>query len=189
MHNTFKNTDYLEVRPILQSEDLQWNSLVSEHHYLGFNGLIGEQIKYIAILNGGWVGLLAWAACSYRCGDRDKWIGWKSFKSNKNLKFIANNWRFLILPGIQIKNLASKILSENLNRLNQDWVNKYKHEILLVETFFSIPGLGGMTVKAINTSDFPVIKAMTVLSAVGFIIFNLITDILYTVVDPRMRLK
>jgi peptide/nickel transport system permease protein len=61
--------------------------------------------------------------------------------------------------------------------------------ILLVETFFSIPGLGGMTVKAINNSDFPVIKAMTVLSAVGFIVFNVLTDVLYTVVDPRMRLK
>jgi peptide/nickel transport system permease protein len=61
--------------------------------------------------------------------------------------------------------------------------------LLLVETFFSIPGLGGMTVKAINTSDFPVIKAMTILSAVGFIVFSVITDVLYTVVDPRMRLK
>jgi peptide/nickel transport system permease protein len=61
--------------------------------------------------------------------------------------------------------------------------------ILLAETFFSIPGLGGLTVKAINNSDFPVIKAMTVLSAVGFIVFNVLTDVLYTVVDPRMRLK
>lgn len=60
---------------------------------------------------------------------------------------------------------------------------------ILVESFFSIPGLGGMVLKAINTSDFPVIKAMTVLSAVGFITFNIITDVLYTVVDPRMRLK
>jgi peptide/nickel transport system permease protein len=61
--------------------------------------------------------------------------------------------------------------------------------LLLVETFFSIPGLGGMTVKAINTSDFPVIKAMTILSAMGFIVFSVITDVMYTVVDPRMRLK
>ena len=61
--------------------------------------------------------------------------------------------------------------------------------MLLVETFFSIPGLGGMTVKAINTSDFPVIKAMTILSAMGFIVFSVITDVMYTVVDPRMRLK
>lgn len=60
---------------------------------------------------------------------------------------------------------------------------------LLLESFFSIPGLGGMTLNALNSSDFPVIKAMTVLSAVAYIIFNLLTDVLYTVVDPRVRLK
>ena len=61
--------------------------------------------------------------------------------------------------------------------------------LLLAESFFGIPGLGGIIIKAINTSDFPVIKAMTILSALGFIIFGVITDVLYTVVDPRMKLK
>lgn len=61
--------------------------------------------------------------------------------------------------------------------------------LLLAEAFFSIPGLGGITIKAINTSDFPVIKAMTILSAVGFILFGVVTDVLYTVVDPRLKLK
>lgn len=60
---------------------------------------------------------------------------------------------------------------------------------ILVESFFSIPGLGGLVIKAINNSDFPVIKAMTIISAIGFILFNVLTDVLYTVVDPRMRLK
>jgi peptide/nickel transport system permease protein len=60
---------------------------------------------------------------------------------------------------------------------------------ILLESFFSIPGLGGITLKAINTSDFPVIKAMTILSAIAFMIFNLLTDLLYTVVDPRLKLK
>ena len=60
---------------------------------------------------------------------------------------------------------------------------------LLLESFFSIPGLGGITLQAINSSDFPVIRAMTVLSAVAYIIFTVITDVLYTVVDPRVRLK
>lgn len=60
---------------------------------------------------------------------------------------------------------------------------------LLIESFFGIPGLGGITLSAINSSDFPVIKAMTILSAVAYIIFSLITDVLYTVVDPRVRLK
>jgi peptide/nickel transport system permease protein len=61
--------------------------------------------------------------------------------------------------------------------------------LLLAETFFSIPGLGAITVNAINNSDFPVIKAMTTLSAFGFIIANVVTDVLYTIVDPRMKLK
>lgn len=59
---------------------------------------------------------------------------------------------------------------------------------LLLESFFSIPGLGAMTLNAINSSDFPVIRAMTVLSAVAYIIFSVLTDVLYTVVDPRVRL-
>ncbi len=61
--------------------------------------------------------------------------------------------------------------------------------LLFAESFFSIPGLGALTINAINNSDFPVIKAMTILSAIGFIVFNVITDVLYTVVDPRMKLK
>lgn len=60
---------------------------------------------------------------------------------------------------------------------------------LLLESFFGIPGLGGITLQAINSNDFPVIKAMTILSAVAFVIFNLATDVLYTLVDPRVRLK
>jgi peptide/nickel transport system permease protein len=60
---------------------------------------------------------------------------------------------------------------------------------LLLETFFSIPGLGSMTLEAINSSDFPVIKAMTILSALAYILFSVITDVLYTVVDPRVRLS
>jgi peptide/nickel transport system permease protein len=61
--------------------------------------------------------------------------------------------------------------------------------LLFAESFFSIPGLGAMTINAINTSDFPVIKAMTIMSAVGFILFGVLTDVLYTVVDPRLKLK
>lgn len=60
---------------------------------------------------------------------------------------------------------------------------------LLLENFFSIPGLGGMTLNALNSSDFPVMKAMAILSSVGYIIFGLISDILYTIADPRIKFK
>ncbi len=60
---------------------------------------------------------------------------------------------------------------------------------LLLESFFSIPGLGDMTISALNASDFPVLKAMSIVSAVAYIIFTLIQDIVYTVVDPRIKLQ
>ncbi len=60
---------------------------------------------------------------------------------------------------------------------------------LLLESFFSIPGLGGLTLSAVNASDFPVIKAMAILSAIAYILFTLVSDILYTLVDPRVKLN
>lgn len=60
---------------------------------------------------------------------------------------------------------------------------------LLIENFFGIPGLGGITLQAINSSDFPVIKAMTILSSVLYIIFNIVVDVLYILVDPRVKLN
>jgi peptide/nickel transport system permease protein len=60
---------------------------------------------------------------------------------------------------------------------------------LLLETFFSIPGLGGIVLSAINSSDFPVVKAMTILISVAYILFSVLTDVMYTLVDPRVRLK
>ncbi len=60
---------------------------------------------------------------------------------------------------------------------------------LLIENFFGIPGLGGITLQAINHSDFPVIKAMTILSSLMYIVFNVLADIMYTLVDPRVQLN
>lgn len=60
---------------------------------------------------------------------------------------------------------------------------------LLIESFFGIPGLGGITLKAVNSSDFPVIKAMAVLTSIATILFNVLTDVLYVVVDPRVKLQ
>jgi peptide/nickel transport system permease protein len=59
----------------------------------------------------------------------------------------------------------------------------------LLESFFGIPGLGSITIDAINNSDFPMLKAMTTLEAMLFILGNLASDILYTWVDPRVRLS
>ena len=60
---------------------------------------------------------------------------------------------------------------------------------LLLENFFGIPGLGGMTVQALNNADFPVIKAMTFIGSLLYVAFNLISDLCYALVDPRIKLE
>ncbi|HRK01655.1 MAG TPA: ABC transporter permease, partial [Oligoflexia bacterium] len=59
----------------------------------------------------------------------------------------------------------------------------------LLENFFGIPGLGSITIDAIHNSDFPVIKAMTTIETLLFMVFALATDLLYSVVDPRVRMR
>jgi peptide/nickel transport system permease protein len=60
---------------------------------------------------------------------------------------------------------------------------------VLIENFFGIPGLGGLLVKALNESDFPVVKAMTVLTSMAYMVFNLLSDVLYSAIDPRIKLS
>ncbi len=60
---------------------------------------------------------------------------------------------------------------------------------LLLESFFDIPGLGGELLRAINSNDFPVIKAFTIMSAIAYMLFSLLTDILYALADPRIKLQ
>jgi peptide/nickel transport system permease protein len=59
----------------------------------------------------------------------------------------------------------------------------------LLERFFSIPGLGDILINAINTGDFPIIKGLSVLIAIAYSFFNLLTDVLYAFVDPRVQLS
>jgi len=106
--------DSIEVRPIFPEEKARWNELMKAHHYLGFNNLIGEGIRYVAVYQGYWLALLGWASAALCCGPRDRWIGWPSKFREQRLSLVANNVRFLILPSVRIPNLASKVLSLNV---------------------------------------------------------------------------
>lgn len=125
----------LVVRPITDSERDTWDRLMKEHHYLGFKHLVGESIRYVALLDDSWVGLLGFCSGTFTSAPRDQWIGWSIPQRLQRLKYIVNNSRFLILPGIQIPNLASKTLALALKRISQDWHEKYNHPVLLAETF------------------------------------------------------
>lgn len=127
--------DKVVVRPIALEERQRWRQLMRQHHYLGFQNLVGESICYVATINGQWLALLAWGVAAMKNRHREAWIGWDEALKWRRLHLVANNTRFLILPGVEIKNLASKVLSANLRRLSHDWQERYGHAILLAETF------------------------------------------------------
>jgi hypothetical protein len=136
------------VRPIRPHEEPLWNELMARHHYLGFQSIVGESMKYVAELDGEWAGLIGWGTAAFKSRHRDQWIGWGSALQYKRLKFIANDTRFLILPGKCIKNLASRILSLNLKRLSSDWEAVYGHPIILSETFVDTGRFQGTCYRA-----------------------------------------
>lgn len=138
----------VDVRPIHPPEREQWDRLMSSYHYLGYHGFVGESLKYVATIDGEWVALLGWAAASLKNGHRDRWIGWTQEIQYRRLKYIANNVRFLILPWVRMKNLASKVLSLNLKRLSSDWEANYGHPIVLVETFIDHQRFSGTCYRA-----------------------------------------
>ena len=131
----FQDLSDLIVRPITSEERSRWIELMDTHHYLGFRQLVGTYVCYVAVLQNEWVALLSWSWAAMKCGDRDRWVGWDESLKWKRLKHVLNNTRFLILPGIHIKNLASKILSLNLKRLSSDWETLYGHPVILAEIF------------------------------------------------------
>ena len=138
------------LRPISSGERSDWDGLMAKHHYLGFKSLVGESIRYVALLQSHWVALLGWSAAALKCRPRDTWIGWPQVIQWQRLHLIANNSRFLILPHIHIPNLASKILSLNLKRLSNDWEKTYSHPVLVAETFVDIRRFHGTCYKAAN---------------------------------------
>ncbi len=123
------------VRPIVRDEKEAFKTLLDKHHYLGHPPLIGQSIQYIACLQDRWMALLVFAAAALKSRHRDKWIGWAPCFQWQRLHLIANNTRFLILPGCSKKNLASKVLSLCARRISADWQIRHGYPLLLLETF------------------------------------------------------
>lgn len=144
------NLEAIIVRPIYPKEEEYWDKMMANHHYLGFKQLVGCSIKYVAEWEGKWVALIGWSTAAFKVKSRDRWIGWSKEDQWARLCFIANNSRFLILPGIRVKNLASKVLSLNLKRLSYDWETIHGLPILLAETFVDSSRFNGSCYKGAN---------------------------------------
>lgn len=105
--------------------------MIDDYHYLGYHPLPGAQLRYIALFEGELIALFGFGASASKVAPRDQWIGWSSEKRVQRLDLIINNARFLILPWVQSKNLASRLLALTRRRIADDWEKRYQYRPVL----------------------------------------------------------
>jgi hypothetical protein len=127
----------------------QWNELMGQH-YLGPGPLCGAQLRYVVRSARGPVAAVSFSAAARRLRGREQWLGWSEAARRENLHLVVNNSRFLILPHVQVPNLASHLLSRVLAGLGDDWQARYGYRPVLVETFVERPRFQGACYRAAN---------------------------------------
>jgi hypothetical protein len=127
--------DLVKVRPMRATERQRFERLIERHHYLGGGQPVGETMRYVAEACGKWVALVTFGAAAYALADRDARLGWSLPQRQRRLSFLAQNRRFLILPGKSEPNLASHILALCTRRVAADWQKTYGHPVFALETF------------------------------------------------------
>ena len=141
----------VELKPVRNTKlEPLYNSLIHQHHYLGYRQIVGNHLKYIAFIDGRPVACLGWGSAAWKVKSRDTFIGWEPKTRKDNLHFVANNTRFLILPWISVKCLASKILALNARSICDDWLQTYNYPLYLLETFVEKNRFKGTCYKAAN---------------------------------------
>jgi hypothetical protein len=127
-----------------------YNSLVHQHHYLGYRQIVGNHLKYMAFIEDRPIACLGWGSPTWSVKSRDTFIGWDKPTKEKNLHLLANNTRFLILPWVSVKYLASKVLALSAKRISNDWLEVYNHPLHLLETFVERKRFKGTCYQAAN---------------------------------------
>ena len=127
-----------------------WNEYIDRYHYLGYQPLPGAQIRYFAREGDRTLALLGFGAAAWKTAPRDQFIGWTREQRKRQLHLIINNARFLILPWVHSKNLASKVLAMATRRIADDWQQYYNYSPAMVETFVETPRFNGTCYRAAN---------------------------------------
>jgi Domain of unknown function (DUF4338) len=149
-----------DIRPVSleqvrkTADEPLFNSLMEQHHYLGYKQPVGEHLKYLV-----WadcegkprpIACMAWSSAPRHLGSRDRYIGWSAEARRRNIRFIAYNTRFLILPWIKVPHLASHILGRVTSALSGDWERMYSHPVYFAETFIDPGRFRGTCYRAAN---------------------------------------
>ena len=125
-------------------------SRIAQYHPLGYTQPVGEHLKYMVYAGGRPIACLAWSSAPRHLSARDRYIGWTLESRRRNLRFLAHNPRFLVLPWVQVKHLASHILGQMARRLSGDWERLYHHPVYFLETFVDTEKHRGTCYRAAN---------------------------------------
>lgn len=132
-------------------QDRLFRCLLSTYHYLGLRNTVGENMKYLVHSHDGRLfACLLFGAAAWQCRARDAWIGWDVSARERNLAYLANNTRFLVLPWVRVSHLASHLLSCIARRIQADWLAKYGHSLHCLETFVDSSRYRGVCYQAAN---------------------------------------
>lgn len=143
--------DPLSIRIVETRADSRlWNELIERHHYLGYKPLAGAQARYLVSSGSNLLAVLGFSAAAWSLAARDAWIGWNRYERMRNLCLVVNNSRFLILPWVKSRNLASRVLAKSARRLRQDWMSLYGIRPVLLETFVECGRFSGTCYRAAN---------------------------------------
>lgn len=141
----------IELRQVRRTADEPlFNSLMEQYHYLAYEQPVGEHLKYLALAQGHPIACLAWSSAPRHLGSRDRYIGWSAEARRSNIRFIAYNTRFLILPWVRVPHLASHILGKMTSELSQEWERVYGHPVYFAETFIDPGRFRGTCYRAAN---------------------------------------
>ncbi len=132
------------------AEESLWNGLVESHHYLGYTQPVGEHLKYLISALDRPIACLTFSSAPRHLGPRDRFIGWSAQARRSNIRFLAYNCRFLILPWVRVKFLASHLLGRISRQISDDWRRQYGHPVYYLETFVDPTLFAGTCYRAAN---------------------------------------
>jgi hypothetical protein len=127
-----------------------FNSLMEQYHYLAYEQPVGEHLKFLVWAQGRPIACLAWSSAPRHLGSRDRYIGWSAEARRRNIRFLAYNTRYLILPWVRVPHLASHILGRMTSQLSPEWERTYGHPVYFAETFIDPTRFRGTCYRAAN---------------------------------------
>ena len=128
-----------------------FNQFIQRYHYLGYRVPFGAHLRYLVeSQTGSYLACLLFSSPAWKMAPRDAWIDWTDEQRRRNLQYVVSNSRFLILPWVSVRSLASKVLSLAARQLPLDWQSLYGYRPLLLETLVDCARFAGTCYRASN---------------------------------------